>query len=142
MKRLITIVLILALLLPCLALADPAEPTERYSTYGATEDVGWIFDGDYFSIDLFISYDLNVYMTVQTWKGHEVSITFKQGTIKSKVDDPVNLYFVFSDGTIYTAHFDDENHVYIWVNIYGQAIRMQYSQWLVPVTDSRLEEIP
>lgn len=134
MKKLIAALVAVAMMFT-VAVADPAEPADRFSTYGATSDIGNIFPGKYFSIDLFMSYDLTAYITIQTWDEHDVSIMYKQAAIKSKASDPGVLYFVFPDETYYTMRYDDENRVRLWLTIDGVSIRMQYSEWLIPSSD-------
>ena len=139
MKKKITIILILAMILPAVVLADPAEPSDRYSTFGATEDVGNIFPGKYFAIDLFMSYDLNAYIFISTWEDHDVTTKLKQAAIKSKNEEPGILYFLFPDGSYYRAWYDDDTMQYIWLDIDGHCIRMKFSQWLVPHSDYKEE---
>lgn len=135
MRKLITVILILALLLPVAAWADPEEPSDKYQTFGFTEDIHNIFPGKYFSIDLFMSFDLNAYIQVMTWDGHDVMTLSKHAAIKTKAEDTSKFYLVFADGDYYTFHYDDKNHTAIWLDIDDVSIKLTYSQWLVPISD-------
>ena len=140
MKKLIAVFLILALLLPVFSFADPAEPSEKYQTFGWTEDINNIFPGKYFSIDLFMSYDLNAYIQITTWDYHDVMTITKHAAIKSKVDDKGTLYLVFPDESYYTFHYDDEYHTALWLDIDDVSIKLTFDQWLVPNTDVKVEK--
>ena len=138
MKKLIALILILALAMPAFTLADPAEPTEKYQTFGAVEDIRNIFPGDYFSIDVFMSFDLNAYIQVTTWSYHDVMTITKHGSIKSKENEKGIFYIVFADGTYYTFSYDDTAHTAIWLNIDGVSIKLGFCDWLVPITQVKV----
>ena len=135
MKKLITVILIFSMLMPAAAPADPAEPDEKYSTFGATKYIGNIFPGKYFSIDVFMSFDLSAYILVTTWDEHDVMTMTKFAHIKSKKDSDGKFYLVFADESYYTFSYDDENHTAIWLDIDGVSIKLNYSQWIIPTTD-------
>ena len=134
MKKLIAIILILVMLVPA-ALADPAEPTDKYQTFGATKDIKNIFPGDYFSIDVFMSFDLNAYIQITTWDYHDVMTITKHAAIKSKENEKGVFYLLFADQSYYTFSYEDAAHTAIWLTIDGVSIRLEFSQWLVPVKD-------
>ena len=135
MKKLISLLLILALALPALALADPAEPSDKYTTYGATEDIGNIFPGKYFSMDVFMAYDLSAYVIVTTWDDHDMMTMTKFAHIKTKKNFDDQFYLVFADESYYTFRYDNEYQTAIWIDIDGVSIKLNSSQWLVPITD-------
>lgn len=135
MKKLLALILIAALILPAIALADPAEPTDKYATYGRSNDTDGLFGGDYFSIEVFMTEDLNAYILVTIWTGHDMAVTVKHAAIKTKKDDPGVLYLVFPDGAYYTYTYEDENQKYIWLNMDSGSIRLKYCDWLVPIKD-------
>lgn len=138
MKRFFALILAIVLIVPALAFADVEEPDEKYQTFGATEDINNIFPGKYFSIDLFTSFDLNAYIQIMTWNGHDVTTITKHGAIKTKVGENGIFYILFADGSYYTYHYDDEFHTALWLDIDGVSIKMTYSQWLVPITDVKV----
>ena len=135
MKKLLALLLILAMILPAAVLADSAEPSEKYSTYGTTEDIGNIFPGKYFSMDVFMAYDLSAYIIVTVWEDHDVMTMTKFAHIKTKKQHDGNFYLVFADESYYTFHYDDDNHTAIWLDINGVSIKLNYSQWLIPTSD-------
>ena len=135
MKKLLILFLALAMLLPAAVLADPAEPSEKYSTFGATADIGNIFPGKYFSMDVFMAYDLSAYVIVTTWDEHDVSTMTKLAHIRTKKGYDGQFLLVFADDSYYTFRYADENQTAIWLDIDSVSIKLNYSQWLVPVTD-------
>lgn len=135
MKRIVTLLLVFSLVFPAVAFADPEQPEDKYQTFGSTKDVHSIFPGKYFSIDLFMSYDLNAYIQITTWDGHDVMTITKHGSVKMKNGEAGVFYIVFADDSYYTFHYEDENHIALWIDIDGVSIRLTYSQWLVPTTD-------
>ena len=136
MKKLITVALILALLLPAAALASSPEVTERFSTFGRCSDApGLCPYGDCFSLDLFFSYDLTAYVVLTVWNFHDVSTTVKTGTIKTSPDEPGVLYIVFGDGSRYSFTYENEDRTAVWLNTGLCKIRMKYANWFVPPTD-------
>ena len=139
MKRLLSVILLLIMIFPITTQADPAEPSDRYSTYGAVKDIDNIFPGDYFSIDLFMSFDLTAYINIMLWDYHDVMSITKTASIKSKTDEKGILYLVFADGSYYTYHKDDDG-IHIWLDINGKSIRMKYAEWFNPYTDFKVTE--
>ena len=135
MKKLIILLLSLALALPALALADPAEPSDKYSTYGSTADIGNIFPGKYFSIDFFMAFDLSAYVIVTTWDDHDMMTMTKFAHIKTKKNFDDQFYLVFADDSYYTFRYADEYQASVWIDIDGVSIKLNSSQWLVPTSD-------
>ena len=140
MKRFFALLLVFVLVVPVLSFADPAEPSDKYQTYGRTEDINNIFPGNYFSIEMFMSFDLNAYLLITTWNDHDATTMTKHAKIKAKVGDMETLYLVFADESYYTFHYDDENHVALWLDIDGVSIKMTYCQWLIPSTEVKIEQ--
>lgn len=135
MKKLITIILILALILP-VATADKAEISDKYSTYGRIEDTGDMFPGDYFAIDFYMTEgDLNAYIVITLWDYHDITTMVKPAAIKSKVGEDNKLYFVFADGSYYTGYYDEESIIYFWLDIGNKSIKLNSDQWFNPYTD-------
>ena len=134
MKKLFALILAVALAVPA-AMADPAEPSEKYQTFGSTNDIKNIFPGEYFSIDVFMSFDLNAYIQITTWDYHDMMTITKHASIKSKENEKGVFYLLFADGSYYTFSYDGEYHNAIWLTIEGVSIRLEFSQWLVPITD-------
>ena len=134
MKKLFVLIMILAML-PIICFADPAEPSDKYQTFGSTEYTKGMFSGDYFSIDVFFSFDLNAYIQITTWDYHDVSTITKHGAIKSRKDNPGVLYIVFPDDSYYTYTYEGDAREYIWLNIDDLSIRLGYSQWFNPYSD-------
>lgn len=135
MKKLITIILILAMILPAAALADEAEPSDKYSTFGRTADIGNIFPGNYFTMDVFMSFDLSAYIIVTTWDEHDTMTMTKFAKVNTKKDHDGNFYLVFADDSYYTFHYDDSSHTAIWIDIDGVSIKLNFAQWLIPTSD-------
>ena len=140
MKKIIAVFLIFALAVPVFSFADPAEPSDKYQTFGRTEDIKNILPGKYFSIDMYTSFDMNAYIQITTWDYHDVMTMTKHAKIKSKVGDTETFYIVFADESYYTFHYDDENHTALWLDIDGVSIKLTFSQWLVPITDVKVIE--
>lgn len=138
MKRLITVILILALALPAVSLADPAEVTYHYSIYGNSDySDGW-FPGVSFAVDLYMTAgDLNAYIIITTWDGHDMTTLQKQCAIKSKADEKKKLYFVFPDDTYYTGYYDGEYEEYFWLDMGGRSLRLHDAAWFNPYDDMR-----
>lgn len=134
MKKMIALILIIVLAVPA-AFADPAEPTDKYSTYGSTDAIGNIFPGKYFSMDVFMSFDLSAYIIVTVWDEHDTMTMTKFAHIKTKQQHDGNFYLLFADDTYYTFHYDDEAKTAIWIDIDGVSIKLNYSQWIIPTLD-------
>ena len=138
MKKLIIVFLIFTLSLPGIALADPAEITYHYSIYGNSNySDGW-FPGVSFAVDLYMtSGDLNAYIIITTWDGHDMMTLQKTCTIKSKKDERKKLYFVFPDESYYTGYYDGEYSQYFWLDIDGKSLRLHDTDWFNPYDDMR-----
>lgn len=137
MKKLTALILAVAMLLSAASLADSAEVADKWSTYGKSSDTNGMFDGDYFSIELFMSFDLMAYIQITTWKGHEMSTTTKVARLRSKTSEPGVLYLVFADESYYTVTYESEGRAYVWLNMDGKEIRMKYADWLDPYSSLR-----
>ena len=138
MKKIVTILLIVVLFLPAAVSADPAEVVEHYAIYGNSEySDGW-FPGVSFAVDLYMtSGDLNAYIIITTWDGHDMTTLQKPCAIKSKKDEKKKLYFVFPDESYYTGFYDGEYREYFWLDINGKSLRLHEVDWFNPYEDMR-----
>lgn len=134
MKKVLLIILAITLF-PCFAIADPYQPDLCFSTYGAVDSVGGMFPGDYFSINVYMTYNLDVYIQIMVWNNNDVMTISKEGIVKSKNETPGILYFVFADGSYYTAHYEEEKTWRLWLDLEEGSICLQDSPWLNPLTD-------
>lgn len=132
MKRLITIILILAM-----AAAVPASADCNYwkfSTFGSTEGVENLFSGDMFSISLYMSVtDLKAFIIETTWKNGKSNTISLRADIKSKTTDNF-LYFVLENGYIIKGHHD-QNGLDFWLDYEHGSIRLHYDDEFNPYLD-------
>ena len=132
MKKLITIILILALALPALALAESEGPLyveKHYSLHIDSHDNGFNY-GNGSRLFTFDSYTLDLYLMSDQKNGYLMETTcidgifLSSGTMEVKlVDFNGALRIVYSGGNYLTAEWD-ENGEDLWVTLDRGAFRM------------------
>lgn len=131
MKKLITLILILVLA------AGAAAADSGYwcfSTFGSTEGVEHLFDGDMFSLSLYMSRrDLTAYIIETIWKNGKPSTVTLRADVKSKATDNF-LYFVLENGYIIKGHHD-QNGVDFWMDYDHGSVRLHYDDEFNPYLD-------
>ena len=131
MKKLITLILILVLAAGAAA-ADSGY--WRFSTFGSTEGVEHLFDGDMFSLSLYMNRsDLTAYIIETTWKNGKPSTITLRADVKSKTTDNF-LYFVLENGYIIKGHHD-QNGVDFWMDYDHGSVRLHYDDEFNPYLD-------
>lgn len=134
MKKIFALILIISLLLSSSALG--ANLYMRFSTFGSTENIGSVFNGDSFSLDLYMTYDdLTAFIQQTVWNGNDTTTSIKLAKIKSKVGDSKTLYFVFADDTYYTGHYDEEYSFQFWLDLPGGSIKLTMADEFFSNTD-------
>ena len=133
MRKLITIILILALAMPALAMAEskgPLDVEKRYSLHIDSHDNGFNY-GNGSRLFTFDSYTLDLYLMTDQKTGYLMETTcidgifLSSGTMEVKlVDFNGALRIVYSGGNYLTAEWD-ENGEDLWVTLDRGAFRMQ-----------------
>lgn len=124
MKKSLVFIVVFSLLLSVVSCSFSADMYIRFSTYGSTENVRSIFDGDTFALDLYFTNDLKAFIQQTVWKGNDATTSIKYASIKSKVGDSKTLYFVFADDSYYTGHYDEKDYMF-WLDLPGGSIRLK-----------------
>lgn len=140
MKKLISVLLILALLLPLAALADDFYIARHYSLHinahtGKTTSPkgGSMFDFDSVTMDLFLTSDgENGYMIETTCTS---GIFFSSGIYQVRlVTVGGNSFIVDNNGNNYAVTFD-ENGTDLWLNTSRGLFRFRLVEYMDPFTD-------
>lgn len=131
MKKLFCILLAL-LILPAAALAETS--LLMFSTYGSTEKVGHLFDGEAFAMDLIMGSDLQAVIIETRWENGKISTRTFPAKIRSMKDDTKYLYFVLENDFIVKGHYDD-NGVDFWMDYTGGSVKLHYVEDFVPFFD-------
>ena len=133
MKKLIVVVLIISVLFSY-SVSSADSTYWKFSTFGDSDQTNGIFDGDYFSFDLYMNpTSLTAFIQLTTWKEYDVTTTTKFAAIKSRTNNPGVLYFVFSDGSYYTGKYDEKGTYLLWLDIKGYSIRLESMDEFLPL---------
>lgn len=122
MKKILFAVFLLVFVLSVsISAADPV--VLAYKTCGTSKGVEDLFEGDYFSLDLFINLDsLKAYFIETNWDGEKAYTMTYPADVKSKVGDN-QLYFVLENGTIIKGHNDDNGYDF-WVDYNAGSVKL------------------
>ena len=131
MKKLLCILLAL-LILPAAAAADTS--LLMFSTYGSTEKVGHLFDGEAFAMDLIMGTDLQAVFIETIWENGKIFTRSYPAEIRSMKGDTKFLYFVLENDFTIKGHYDD-NGVDFWVDFTGGSIKLRPADEFVPYFD-------
>lgn len=125
MKRFFTLILILVLL--CAAVpASAGSDYWKFTTYGSTEHVPDLFDGDNFSLDLYMNVtDLSAIIIETTFRNGKASTIVLRAQVKSKTTDNL-LYFVLENGSIIKGHYDQNGYDF-WMDFDGGSVRLHWA---------------
>lgn len=106
----------------------------RYSAFGSTEGVENLFDGEMFSLSLYLGvYDTSAYIVETDWKDGKPTTYMLSAKVKSLKGDN-HLYFVLDNGnTIKGRHHD--NGVDFWLDFDGGSIRLYFENEFNPYLD-------
>lgn len=135
MKKVFAFILFISVFLCSSALS--ADLYMRFSTYGSTENIGSVFNGDSFALDLYMTDDLNAFIQQTVWNGNDATTSIKLAKIKSKVGDSKTLYFVFADESYYTGHYDEEYSFMFWLDLPGGSVKLKMADEFFSNTDFR-----
>lgn len=125
MKRLVSILIVSVLLLFSISVAGAADIFARFSTYGVTEKVEDLFDGDTFAIDLFLDGSvLKAYIVESVWIDNKIMTRNYTADVKSKAGEGKTLYFILENGTEIKGHYD-ENGYYFWLDFNAGSIKLE-----------------
>lgn len=124
MKRLLIMTMFSVLLLSVITGASAADIFARFSTYGVTEKMEDLFDGDTFAIDLFLDVSsLKAYIVESVWEGSKIMTRNYTADVKSKVGDSKTLYFILENGMEIKGHYD-ENGYNFWLDFNAGSIKL------------------
>ena len=126
MKKTFAFIMIILVCLSVISGSFASSKYWRFSTFGDSSETKGLFDGDTFSLDLFMCpEELTAYIQISIWKGHDVTTMTKFAKVQSKTSVPKTLFFVFADDSYYTAHYDEKGTYLIWLDIDGYSIRLE-----------------
>lgn len=106
----------------------------KFSTYGSTEGVEDLFDGDLFSLSLYMDLsDPNAYFIETTWKNGQLYTLTLRAEVKSKTTDDF-LYFVLENGHIIKGHYDQNGYDF-WMDYDSGSIKLHMDDEFNPYFD-------
>ena len=95
-----------------------------FSTYGSTEGLEHLFDGDSFALDLIFMLDEMKAVFIETiFESGKFYTKSYPADIRVKQDDSNFLYFVLENDFIIKGHYDD-NSVDFWVDYTGGSVKL------------------
>ena len=125
MKRFFIALIAGLLLLSSVIGASAADIFARFSTFGVTEKVEDLFDGDTFAIDLFFDgSSLKAYIVETVWEGSKIITRNYTADVKSKAGEGKTLYFILENGTEIKGHYD-ENGYNFWLDFKAGSIKLE-----------------
>ena len=133
MKKL-AVLLIVFLLLVAISTASADCDYWRFSAFGSTEGVENLFDGEMFSLSLYLGVmDNTAYIIETTWRNGKPSTLTLSATVKALKGDN-HLYFVLENGYTIKGHHHD-NGVDFWMDYDGGSVRLYYEDEFSPLLD-------
>ena len=123
MKRFYAMILLLAVLFSASTAFSSADYW-KFTNYGSTEGIEDLFDGDMFSLDLYMSpTDLTAWFIETTWKNGRLTTVTLRADIKSKTGDN-HLYFVLENGYTIKGHYDQNGYDF-WMDYDAGSIKLR-----------------